>query len=250
MSGKRTDRRPRPQLLHRGDRRRVDEDLGEVAREKRGEDPAVGSADAAADGLHDRDVEPQIPVVLGEQFGPPVVRSHPLTRENGTEEVDLHDPHADAEQIVVQIPTRLEEEEDGDDPADQQDRNGRRVGAAESHRQGDAGDDDRPVAGRVEAVPPDFALIHLSAIQMRESADFGGAEACRLFAVHTRFSRSRPARSGIVPPKDRSGKRCFTRCEAKRLAVRVGRKRTAHGIDPTDLAAGDSGCRCSAAEAR
>jgi hypothetical protein len=40
VSGKRTDRRPRPQFLHRRDRRRVDEDLGEVTREKRGEDPA------------------------------------------------------------------------------------------------------------------------------------------------------------------------------------------------------------------
>jgi hypothetical protein len=52
------------------ERRRVDDDLDEVADQQRREDPAVGTADAPADRFGERDVEAQVLVVLGQQFVP------------------------------------------------------------------------------------------------------------------------------------------------------------------------------------
>ena len=105
----------------------------------------------------------QVAVIFREQIVPMVVDVHPLTLEDRSIEIDLHDPDTHPEHVVIQVAARLEQQKHYNQPADQQDRNRRRIGVAECHRQGNPGDDDGPIGGGVEAVPPDFALIHFAA---------------------------------------------------------------------------------------
>jgi hypothetical protein len=172
----------------------MDKDLGEVADKQSGEDPTVGPADASAQRLHERDVELQVLVIFREQIVPVVVDAHPLTHEDRAVEIDLHDPDAHPEQVIIQVAARLEEQKNDNHPADQQDRNGGRGGVAEGHRQGNPGDDDGPVGGRIETVPPDLALIHLAPVQVRQSTDLGGTKGClgpmTVLILHDAASRS------------------------------------------------------------
>ena len=192
-------------------------DLREVTGQQHGEDPTVGPADASTYRLYKGDVELQVPVIFREQIVPMIVDAHPLTLKDRAVEIDLHDPDAHPEQVVIQVAARLEEQKDDNHPADQQDRNRRRIGIAECHRQSNPGDDDRPVGGGVETVPPDLALIHLAAIQVGQSTDLRGTKGClgpmALLVLHDVASTMPPA----------TGWRCCATGSTTRVAKLNGR---------------------------
>jgi hypothetical protein len=70
----------------------MNEDLAEVANQQHGKDPTVNPADTSTHGLHQGHVEAHVPIIVGEKIVPVVVNARPLTPEERTVEIDLHDP--------------------------------------------------------------------------------------------------------------------------------------------------------------
>src|SRR3990167_7616671 len=166
----------RPEFAETFERRWMNDDLADISEGLEREDIAVIVTDASSERAPETDVILRRQVILRQHilpwagFGP--VRSEQQRRV----EIRFDPAAARAPDVEIAIAPRLEDEKDGDQPADEEQRRGRRIRIGVTHRQREAERHHRPVRRRVEARPPDRRAINLAAVKMRERADFRGVE--------------------------------------------------------------------------
>jgi hypothetical protein len=99
LTGNGSNRCSQPELLHRGDRRRMDEQFTDVCGHLDRENPAVVIAKPAAHSLKIGDMKVRGSVILVENLVPAVRDLNALPTENWPEELDFEDMRAHAPKI-------------------------------------------------------------------------------------------------------------------------------------------------------
>ncbi len=124
LSRHRADRCPLPNVIERRDRDGVDEQLAGVACHLDQEDPAVVPPQAAPCRLEEGDMEVRGLIVMVEDLVPAVIDTWTLPAEDRAEEVDFQDMRPYAPEIEEAVASGLDAKKDGDEKADQHERQG------------------------------------------------------------------------------------------------------------------------------
>ena len=109
MTGNGPNRCSHPELLRRGDRRRMDEQFTNVCGQLDRENPAVVIAKPAPHCLNIGNMKVRGSVILVENLVPAIFDLNALATENWPEELDFEDMRAHAPKIKEAVTPRLDE---------------------------------------------------------------------------------------------------------------------------------------------